>query len=54
MMRRIIQNSAFATLLGIAATYVLTAIVAAMLAADGLARNSIVVPQLLQSLPPIW
>ena len=47
MLRRIIQNSAFATLLGIAATYALTATVAALLAADGLARNSIVVPQLL-------
>ena len=47
MLRKIIQNSAFATLLGMAATYALTAIVAALLAADGLARNSIVIPQLL-------
>jgi hypothetical protein len=47
MLRRIIQNSAFATLLAIAATYALTAIVVALLAADGLARNSIVMPQLL-------
>ena len=47
MLRRIIQNSAFATLLGMAAIYALTAIVAALLAADGLARNSMVMPQLL-------
>jgi len=46
MLRRIIQNSAFATLLGMAAIYALTAIVAALLAADGLAHNSIVMPQL--------
>ena len=47
MLRHIIQNYAFATLLGMAATYTLTAIVAALLAADSLARNSIVIPQLL-------
>jgi len=47
MLRRIIQNSAFATLLGMAAIYALTAIVAALLAAGGLAGNSIVMPQLL-------
>ena len=47
MLSHIIQNSAFVTLLGMAATYALTAIVAALLAADGLARNSIVIPQLL-------
>ena len=47
MLRQIIQNCAFATLLAMAATYALTAIVAALLAADGLARNSIVIPQLL-------
>ena len=47
MLRRIIQNSAFATLLGMAATYALTVTVAALLAADGLARKSIIVLQLL-------
>jgi hypothetical protein len=47
MLRRTIQNSAFATLLGMAATYALTATVATLLAADSLARNSIVIPQLL-------
>jgi hypothetical protein len=47
MLRQIIQNCAFATLLAMAATYALTAIVAAVLAADSLARNSIVIPQLL-------
>jgi hypothetical protein len=41
------KNSAFATLLGMAATYALTPIVAALLAADSLARNSIVIPRLL-------
>lgn len=47
MVRYIIQKSAFATFLGMAATYAITATVAALLAADGLARNSIVMPQLL-------
>ena len=47
MLRRIIENSGFVTLLGMAATYALTATAAALLAADGLARNSIVIPQLL-------
>jgi hypothetical protein len=47
LLRRIIQRSAFPALLGMAATYALTAIVAALLAADSLARNSIVMPQLL-------
>jgi hypothetical protein len=47
VLRHVIQNCAFATLLGIAATYALSAIVAARLAADSLARNSIVIPQLL-------
>ena len=47
VLRRIIQNCAFGTLLGMAATYALTATVAALLAADSLARNSIVIPQLL-------
>ena len=47
MLRNIIRNFAFATLLGMAATYALTALVAALLAADSLARNSIVIPQLL-------
>ena len=47
MLRHIIQNSAFATLLGMAATYALTATIAVLLAADGLARNSIVMVQLL-------
>jgi len=45
--RQIIQNCAFATLLAMAGTYALTTIVAALLAADSLARNSIVIPQLL-------
>ena len=47
MLRRIIQKSTFPALLGMAATYALTAILAALLAADSLARNSIVMPQLL-------
>jgi hypothetical protein len=47
LLRRIIQNSAFPALLGIAATYALTAILAALLAADSLARNSILMAQLL-------
>ena len=47
MLRHIIQNSAFATLLGMAATYALTATVALLLMADSLARNSIVISQLL-------
>ena len=47
LLRRIVQRSAFPALLGMAATYALTAIVAALLAADSLARNSIVMPQLL-------
>ena len=34
VLRRIIQNCAFGTLLGMAATYALTALVAALLAAD--------------------
>jgi hypothetical protein len=42
-----IQKSTFPALLGMAATYALTAIVAVLLAADTLARNSIVMPQLL-------
>jgi hypothetical protein len=47
LLRRIMQKSAFPALLAMAATYALTAIVAALLAADSLARNSIVIPQLL-------
>ena len=47
MLRQIIQNCAFATLLAMAGTYALTTIVAALLAADSLARNSIVIRQLL-------
>jgi hypothetical protein len=47
MMRYIIQKCAFATFLGMAATYAITATVAALLAADGLARNSVVLPQFL-------
>jgi hypothetical protein len=42
-----IQQSTFPALLAMAAIYALTVIVAALLAADGLARNSIVVAQLL-------
>jgi hypothetical protein len=45
MLRRIIQKSTFPALLGMAATYALTAILTALLAADSLARNSIVMPQ---------
>jgi hypothetical protein len=47
LLRRIIQKSTFPALLGMAATYALTAMLAALLAADSLARNSIVIPQLL-------
>jgi hypothetical protein len=47
LLRRIIQKSTFPALLGMAATYALTAIVAILLAADGLARNSVFMPQLL-------
>jgi hypothetical protein len=47
LLRRIIQKSTFPALLGMAATYALTAILAALLAADSLARNSVVMPQLL-------
>jgi hypothetical protein len=47
MLRPIIQKSPFAILLGVAATYSLTATIAVLLAADGLARNSIVMRPLL-------
>jgi hypothetical protein len=43
MLRHTIQNSAFVMLLGMAATCALTAVAAALLAADSLARNSIVI-----------
>ena len=47
LLRRIIQESTFPALLAMAATYALTATVAVLLAADGLARNSIIMAQLL-------
>ena len=47
LLRRIIQESTFPALLAMAATYALTATVAVLLAADGLARNSIVMVRLL-------
>ena len=47
LLRRIIQESTFPAFLGVAATYALTALFAALLAADSLARNSIVMSQLL-------
>jgi hypothetical protein len=47
LLRRIIQKSTFPALLGMAATYALSAIVAVLLAAEGLARNSVFMPQLL-------
>jgi hypothetical protein len=40
-------QSTFPALLGMAATYAFTAIVALLPAADGLARNSVFMPQLL-------
>ena len=47
LLRRIIQESTFPALLAMAATYALTATVAVLLAADSLARNSIIMAQLL-------
>jgi hypothetical protein len=41
MLRRIIQNSAFPALLGMAATYTLAATLVVLFAADGLARTSV-------------
>jgi len=41
MLRRIIQNSAFPALLGMAATYALAATLVVLFAADGLARSSV-------------
>jgi hypothetical protein len=49
MLRRIIQTSAFAGLLGMAATYTLVATLAAILMADGLARVSVVWPHVMPS-----
>jgi hypothetical protein len=47
LLRRIIQESTFPALLAMGATYALTATVAVLLAADSLARNSIIMAQLL-------
>jgi hypothetical protein len=47
MLRRIIQTSGFATLLGMAATYALVATLGAILLADGLARASVMWPHLM-------
>ena len=44
MLRRMIQTSAFAGLLGMAATYSLAATLGVILMADGLARVSVVWP----------
>jgi hypothetical protein len=44
MLRRIIESSPFAGLLGMAATYILTATLGLILVADGLARAPIVWP----------
>jgi hypothetical protein len=47
LLRRIIQKSTFPALLGMATTYALAAMAAILLAAEGLARNSVFMPQLL-------
>lgn len=49
MLRRIIQRSGFAALLGMAATYTLAATLGVILMADGLARASVVWPHLMPS-----
>jgi len=47
MLRRIIQKSAFAALLGMAATHTLAATLGVLFAADGLARTSILWPRVM-------